>query len=117
MMNSVRHVSMRDRAFASRAFDCAQKSTMLMRHGCVAVANGRVISSGYNHERSYSSDGFLHNTCSCHAEIHALRKIHSQHRHDCPIKGQKKGHSKGQKKGHSKGQKEMSFGTLFTYFA
>ena len=56
MMNSVRHVSMRDRAFASRAFDCAQKSTMLMRHGCVAVANGRVISTGYNHDRSHSSD-------------------------------------------------------------
>ena len=112
-MNNFRHISMKDRAFASRAVDCAQKSTMLMRHGCVAVANGRVVSTGYNHDRSYSSDGFLHNTCSCHAEIHALRKIHSQHRRDCTIKG----HSKGQKKGHSKGQKEMPIRTCLTHFA
>lgn len=98
MMNTIRKISMRDRAFASVAVNCAEKSTMLMRHGCVAVANGRVLSTGHNHERSHSSDGFLENMCSCHAEIHALRKVCSQHR--ChSIKGQKKGHSKGQKKG------------------
>ena len=102
-MNTLRKISMRDRAFASMAAAYAEKSTMLMRHGCVAVANGRVISQGYNHERSYSSDGFIHNTCSCHAEIHALRQIHAQHCHHS-IKGQKKGHLKGQKKGHNKGQ-------------
>ena len=103
-MLAVRQVSCRDQAFAHMAMKCAEKSTMLMRHGCVAVANGRVISKGYNHERSYSSDGFIHDTCSCHAEIHALKQINSQCRHNHSIKGQKKGHLKGQKKGMSRTQ-------------
>ena len=94
-MSCVREVSMRDRAFASMAFDCAEKSTMLMRHGCVAVANGRVLSRGHNHDRSYSSDGLIHNTCSCHAEIHALRRLHTQLSRTS-TKGQKKGQYKGQ---------------------
>ena len=103
-MLAVRQVSCRDQAFAHMAMKCAEKSTMLMRHGCVAVANGRVISKGYNHERSYSSDGFIHDTCSCHAEIHALKQINSQCRHNHSIKGQKKCHLKGQKKGMSRTQ-------------
>ena len=97
-MNSIRRISSRDQHFASLAATCAHKSTMLMRHGCVAVANGRVVSQGYNHDRSYSSDGFIHNTCSCHAEIHAIRQIHKQCNHSS-LKGQKKGSYKGQKKG------------------
>ena len=55
-MNALRKISMKDRSFAAMAVNCAEKSTMLMRHGCVAVANGRVLSTGYNHERSHSSD-------------------------------------------------------------
>ena len=88
IMNAIRKISMKDRSFAAMAVNCAEKSTMLMRHGCVAVANGRVLSTGYNHERSHSSDGLLHNMCSCHAEIHAIKKLCSQHRHNS-IKGQK----------------------------
>ena len=87
-MNSLRKISVKDRAFATIAFQYAEKSKMLMRHGCVAVTNGRVLSGGYNHERSYSCDGLLHNTCSCHAEIPAIKKIHSHNRF-ASIKGQK----------------------------
>ena len=66
----------RDEKFAQIALREADKSTMQQNHGCVAVMGGRVVAKGFNSDRCYSSDGFLLNTCSCHAEIDVLQKLH-----------------------------------------
>ena len=52
----------------------ANKSPVLYRHGCVAVASGKIIAKGYNHLRTISRDGLINNVGSCHAEIDVLRK-------------------------------------------
>lgn len=66
----------RDEKFANIALEEADKSNMKYhQHGCVAVINGTIIAKGHNSDRCYSSDGFLDDTCSCHAEIDVLRKI------------------------------------------
>ncbi|MGA0093876.1 MAG: hypothetical protein ACO3J2_06235, partial [Chthoniobacterales bacterium] len=44
-----------------------------MKHGCVVVKNGKIVGRGYNSSRSTSSDNFISNSPSCHAEIAALR--------------------------------------------
>jgi len=72
-------ISQKEQQFISAASRQAQKSTVAMRHGCVAVAGGKIIASGSNNYRATSRDGFLENTCTCHAEISTLRKIHSHH--------------------------------------
>jgi len=46
-----------------------------MRHGAVAVAGGKIMGRGHNHYRSTSRDGFIKNTCTCHAEIASLRNM------------------------------------------
>tara|TARA_B110000977_G_C11072881_1_gene490193 strand:- start:537 stop:812 length:276 start_codon:yes stop_codon:yes gene_type:complete len=53
----------------------ADKSPVLMRHGSIAVANGKIIGRGHNHYRSYSKDTFINNSCTCHAEIACLRNM------------------------------------------
>ncbi len=53
----------------------ASKSIQSQQHGAVAVINGKVCGRGYNSCRTKSSDGFINNTCSCHAEIAALRNM------------------------------------------
>ena len=55
------------------AIQMCSKSNMLQNHGCVVAVGSKPIATGYNHYRSTFSDGFVKNTCSCHAEIHALR--------------------------------------------
>jgi len=65
----------RDEKFAQIALNEANKSTMLQNHGCVAVMGGRIVARGFNSDRCYSSDGFLNNTCSCHAEIDVMRRL------------------------------------------
>lgn len=65
----------RDEKFAQIALNEAGKSTMQQNHGCVAVMGGRVVAKGFNSDRCYSSDGFLLNTCSCHAEIDVMRRL------------------------------------------
>ena len=52
----------------------ATKSNALYRHGCIAVSSGKIIAKGYNKYRTYSKDGLIPETCSCHAEIDVLRK-------------------------------------------
>ena len=54
------------------------KSPVCMKHGCVAVINGRVVASGYNHYRTYSSDGYIKNSCTCHAEMDTLRELNKR---------------------------------------
>lgn len=72
-----RHISVKDRRFASIALDEASKSTLLMQHGCIAVLSGKILAKGFNNIRSHSRDGLLHyrKCCSAHAEIDVLRKL------------------------------------------
>ena len=66
----------KDTKFASRAAEEAQRSPCQMRHGCVAVINGRIVGRGCNNYRSYSKDGFIHDCMTCHAEMAALREVY-----------------------------------------
>ena len=54
------------------------KSPVLMKHGCVAVINGRVMARGHNHYRTQSSDGYIKNSCTCHAEMDTLRTLNKK---------------------------------------
>ena len=68
--------SSKDQRFAQAALIASERSTMKHhQHGCVAVMSGRIIARGWNTEQTWSSDGFLENTCSCHAEVHVLRQL------------------------------------------
>ncbi len=68
-------LSRSDQTYLSLASLEAAKSTQQQRHGCVAVTNGKVRGRGYNSGRTQSCDGFIQNTCSCHAEMAALRDM------------------------------------------
>ena len=69
-------MSKQDINFLSIARSEADFSPCLQKHGCVAVLNGTVIGRGCNYYRSSSSDGFIKDTCTCHAEIAALREVY-----------------------------------------
>jgi|UniRef100_A0A6C0DVL1 tRNA(Arg) A34 adenosine deaminase TadA len=69
------NLSNNEQSFINCAFNEALKSTVLMRHGAVAVANGKIMGRGHNHYRTYSKDHFITNTCTCHAEIASLRNM------------------------------------------
>ena len=64
-----------DSRFISAAANEALKSPVLMRHGSVAVAGGKILGRGYNHYRCTSKDDFITNTCTCHAEIATIRNM------------------------------------------
>ncbi len=49
------------------------QSRMMMKHGCVLLEGNKVISTGYNHYRTKFRDDFIGTSCSCHAEMDALR--------------------------------------------
>lgn len=68
-------LSTRDMSFINSAINEATKSEVLMRHGAVAVTNGKIMGRGHNHYRSSSKDDFIKNTCTCHAEIASLRNM------------------------------------------
>ncbi len=73
-------LSIVDQNFINLAANEAQKSNVSMKHGCVAVASGKVIGRGCNAcERTHSRDKFIKNSCSCHAEMAALRNVY----HSC----------------------------------
>ena len=55
------------------AIEEAFKSPCLHKHGCVIAGGGRIQGKGYNNYRNHSSDGFLDECVSCHAEIAAIR--------------------------------------------
>lgn len=71
-------VSNRDTKFIHLAAAQARSSPCLMKHGAVAVMNGRIVGKGYNHHRCNSKDGFIHDCVTCHAEISALREVHKR---------------------------------------
>ena len=68
-------LSTNDHNYLSLAAQEAAKSKLQSRHGCVAVANGKIVGRGCNSSRTQSYDGFICNTCSCHAEIAAVRDL------------------------------------------
>ena len=70
----MRAVSNKDAVYIAAAATEAQKSPVLMRHGAVAVANGRIIAKGYNNYRVSSSTGLM-NGYTCHAECDVLHKL------------------------------------------
>lgn len=69
-------VSMKDVKLASHAYHEAYKSPCLMKHGCVATMNGKIVGRGHNHYRTNSRDGIIHDMCSCHAEIDTIRNAY-----------------------------------------
>lgn len=75
MIHANHNVTNNEQTFINHAFNEALKSPVLMRHGAVAVANGKVLGRGHNHYRTYSKDCFISNTCTCHAEIASLRNM------------------------------------------
>ena len=56
--------------------DISKKSPVLMQHGCIAVVGGKIMATGFNNYRTTSNDGFIGNTCTCHAEVDTLRKLY-----------------------------------------
>lgn len=68
-------LSNNEQSFINHALYEALKSPVLMRHGAVAVANGKIMGRGHNHYRTHSKDHFISNTCTCHAEIASLRNM------------------------------------------
>ena len=72
-------ISIQDERFLSAAYKQAENSPVLMRHGAITVINGKIIGRGYNNYRTYSSDEFIKDTCTCHAEITALRSTYTNY--------------------------------------
>ena len=70
-------ISKRDQQFAQIALNLAQESKMLFRHGCVCTINGKIVATGVNNYRTQSRTGLI-DSCSCHAEMDALRKFISK---------------------------------------
>ena len=68
-------ISVTDLRYITHAAYEAEKSPVLMRHGAVAVVNGKIVGRGHNHYRSTSRDNFIKSTCTCHAEIACLRNM------------------------------------------
>jgi deoxycytidylate deaminase len=63
----------KDEKFLALASSVAHKSTLYYKHGAVLVYHGKPVSMGYNSSRNYSKDKIIHECCSCHAEIDAIR--------------------------------------------
>lgn len=64
--------------FINEAFNQAILSPCQMRHGCVVVANGKIVGKGYNNYRTTSCDHIIRG-CSCHAEMAAIRDCVRHH--------------------------------------
>lgn len=67
-----------DFRYMSLAIEEAQKSHINYQVGCLAVASGKIVARGCNTYRTYSKDGMIGLSCSCHAEIDVLRKCLKQ---------------------------------------
>ena len=69
-------ISLKNEKFLNIALRIAEKSPVLMQHGAITVLGGKIVGKGYNNYRTYSNDGFIKDTCTCHAEISALRNTY-----------------------------------------
>ncbi len=71
-------LSNKEEIFIAMAAIEATKSDVLMKHGCIAVVNGKPVARGHNNiNRTYSKDNFIKNACSCHAEIACIRNLYN----------------------------------------
>lgn len=76
-------LSIKQQKIFCHAYELAQESSMLFRHGCLAVRSGKIIARGCNTYKCYSArDMFLQRSCSCHAEVNVLRKMYYKYRHN-----------------------------------
>ena len=73
-IDSHKHLSSRDYYFANIALNHAKNAEGPFRHGSVCVLHGKIISSGHNNYRTRCRSHLI-DSCSCHAEVDALRKI------------------------------------------
>ena len=73
----VRYLSRKEMTHINTAATEATNSELMMRHGAVAVQNGKCIAKGHNNYRTYSSDNILDpaECCTCHAECDVLHKL------------------------------------------
>ena len=67
-----------DARYISLAVQEAIKSPISFQLGCIAVVSGKIVARGCNNYRTYSKDGMIGSSCSCHAEIDVLRKCLKQ---------------------------------------
>lgn len=72
-ISNTMNVSKNDYKFINKALEIAYTSEMLMKHGSVVVENNRIIGQGCNSRRTQFGDKFIGKSCSCHAEMTALR--------------------------------------------
>lgn len=70
------YISQKDINLANYAFVEAEKSPCLMKHGCIATMNGKIIGRGHNHYRTNSKDRIINKMCSCHAEMDTIRSVY-----------------------------------------
>ena len=69
------NITLSEERFLINAALESTKSDLVSRHGCVIVSNGKILGRGHNSSRTQSRDGLIKNTCSCHAEIAAIRDV------------------------------------------
>jgi deoxycytidylate deaminase len=67
-------ITSRDKRFIDVAYTSSFDSNMLRKHGCCVVENNTVIGTGCNVNRTQFKDDFIGTSCSCHAEMTALRR-------------------------------------------
>lgn len=72
--------SVKDCKFVSMAAEEASKSPCGTRVGCVCVLNGRPIAKGHNNYRTYSKDGIIRDSFTCHAECDVIHKVSNMYR-------------------------------------
>lgn len=67
------HLSLKKQNFIEIAKECAIKSDMVHKHGCVIVYKNEVISCGYNYRIDM-------NHYSIHAELDAIHKVKNKNK-------------------------------------
>lgn len=70
-------LSVKEQSFIDVAVQEAKQSTCLRMHGCVLVSGGKIISKGFNHHGTSICDY----SCTCHAEMCALKKAYNINMH------------------------------------
>jgi len=65
---------------ASLAFHEALKSEHpYFQHGCILSRGKKVIGRGHNNTRTQCKEGLIsNNSCSCHAEVDALKRVYNK---------------------------------------
>lgn len=64
--------------FINKAFEMSLQSQLTNKHGSIIVSNKKIMSCGYNHERTkYKIQSLISDnckSCACHAEMDAIYK-------------------------------------------